>query len=176
MGIRGTAALDSPSYSGVYDLTAEFADFVGDILLVFKGGQGQLVAFELDAMVLAGSWTAPFRNCDMGASSAPGRQISPRAGDQIGRVTKRITLGRPGPAAPGRAAFAGRNLAGIWLESGPSTRCAPRIVAGLCAMVGPAGSFPPILHHLRQPCRKIWIPAAGPYQIWRKEGLGKAKS
>lgn len=46
--------------AGSYDLTALFAGVTGEIMLVFKGGLGQLVAFMLDTTQLAGTWTAPF--------------------------------------------------------------------------------------------------------------------
>jgi hypothetical protein len=54
---------DPMASSGSYDLTALLAGFTGEIMLVFKGGLGQLVAFQLDTTELAGTWTAPF-DCD----------------------------------------------------------------------------------------------------------------
>jgi hypothetical protein len=57
---EGRTEYDPMASSGSYDLTALFAGFEGEIMLVFKGGLGQLTAFLLDTTQLAGTWTAPF--------------------------------------------------------------------------------------------------------------------
>lgn len=47
--------------SGSYDLTAYFDGLVGDVMLVFKSGNGtSLVAYELSTDDLAGTWNTPF--------------------------------------------------------------------------------------------------------------------
>ena len=47
--------------AGTYDLTSYFDGLVGDVLLVFKGGNGTtLVGYLLGTDDLAGSWTTPF--------------------------------------------------------------------------------------------------------------------
>ena len=47
--------------SGSYDLTSYFAGMTGDVLLVFKSGNGtSLVGYQLSTDDLAGTWTTPF--------------------------------------------------------------------------------------------------------------------
>lgn len=47
--------------SGSYDLTSYFAGMTGDVMLVFKSGNGtSLVGYQLSTDDLAGSWDTPF--------------------------------------------------------------------------------------------------------------------
>lgn len=45
---------------GAYDFTGLFEGMVGDVLVVFKKGQYQLVGYLLGTDDLTGSWTSPF--------------------------------------------------------------------------------------------------------------------
>ena len=45
---------------GAYDFSSYFTDMVGDVLVVFKGGDNPLVGYLLDTADLSGTWSNPF--------------------------------------------------------------------------------------------------------------------
>lgn len=75
---EGQISYAKPARNGSYDLSAMFAGFTGDIMLVFKGGKGtSLVAYQLDTAMLTGSWTSPY-DCDRFACGKNGRRMPVR--------------------------------------------------------------------------------------------------